>query len=475
MVSYSVYRYREKIVVSGVSIFSKQSFWYTGGKMDFIWEEAGISLHFPDASYKEEIEISVSVATNADHLGILPPKYRLMPAASATYRITASNVLPAPAQIRIQHCAILHKENSLILMVARNRPPYWFEPLNDGEFPLKSDYCEISTKKFSLFHIVWNLLFNRPMRLSVRIFYHNDNTATFVVTKNLPTHIAAVKQTIAHTRVEDIPISCESTTESIVLSLPKMSEGWRVTSHFEPAEIKTLDINTYVPVPGISCPKIILCMEWKGSGIPKEERVSIPITGGSFSSFYLQCKPKQHENEPVRIQSEPLVEIPRLYNSPHFSYQPTLPRLQTLTTAFGSVRIIERIGVKNHDLGICLLNDYTGAITSNIEAQYAPDQNRITKAILQRWLEGTGRTPQSWATLLTVLREIELKSLAEETAALLMHSVFPETQVKQSRDFIMTRKQHVFFVLTVQCKSANEKRCWNDIIRGKCQKKVAAC
>ena len=192
-------RYQKKIVVSGVSIFSKQSFWYTGRKMDFIWEEAGISLHFPDASYKEEIEISVSVATNADELSILPPQYRLMPAASATYRITASNVLPAPAQIRIQHCAILHKENSLILMVARKGPPYWFEPLNDGEFPLKSDYCEISTKKFSLFHIVWNLLFNRPMRLSVRIFYHNDNTATFVVTKNLPAHITAMKQTIAHT------------------------------------------------------------------------------------------------------------------------------------------------------------------------------------------------------------------------------------------------------------------------------------
>ena len=174
-------------------------------------------------------------------------------------------------------------------------------------------------------------------------------------------------------------------------------------------------------------------MEWKGSGIPKEERVSIPITGGSLSSFYLQCKPKQHENEPVRIQSEPLVEIPRLYNSPHFSYQPTLPRLHTLTTSFGSVKIIERIGVKNRCLGILLLNDYTGAITSNIEAQYVPDQNRITEAILQRWLEGTGRTPQTWATLLTVLREMELSTLAEEIDALLIHSVFPETQVKQPR------------------------------------------
>ena len=232
--------------------------------------------------------------------------------------------------------------------------------------------------------------------------------------------------------MEDIdkPMSCESTTKSIVLSVPKMSEGWYVTSHFEPAEIETLDINTYAP--GKSFPKIILCMEWKGTGSP-EAGVSIPITGGSLSSFYLQCKPKQHENEPVRFQSEPLVEIPRLYNSPPFSYQPTLPLLHILTTSFKSIKIIERIAVKNHSLGILLLNDDSGAVTRNIEAQYRPDQDKITEAILQRWLEGTGRKPQSWATLITVLKEIELNTLAEETAALLMHNIFPETQVKQPR------------------------------------------
>ena len=65
-------------------------------------------------------------------------------------------------------------------------------------------------------------------------------------------------------------------------------------------------------------------------------------------------------------------------------------------------------------MGILILNDESGQITATIEAQYRPDQTRITKAILKRWLEGTGRTPQSWATLITVLREVDLNVLAKQ-------------------------------------------------------------
>ena len=78
--------------------------------------------------------------------------------------------------------------------------------------------------------------------------------------------------------------------------------------------------------------------------------------------------------------------------------------------------------MKSHSLGIRLLKDDTGAITSNIEAQYRPDQTRISEAILQRWLEGTGRKPQSWATLVTVLKEIDLAVLAKEIEDNLHHA-----------------------------------------------------
>ena len=100
---------------------------------------------------------------------------------------------------------------------------------------------------------------------------------------------------------------------------------------------------------------------------------------------------------------------------PSITDRPTLPLFQQFPTQSGGVvNILERIAVKCHNLGICLLKDDTGAITSNIEAQYRPDQTRISEAILQRWLEGTGRKPQSWATLVTVLKEIDLAVLANE-------------------------------------------------------------
>ena len=97
------------------------------------------------------------------------------------------------------------------------------------------------------------------------------------------------------------------------------------------------------------------------------------------------------------------------------SEKPTVPLLQRFPTRSGGIiQIIQRIGTKHHDLGIHLLNDDYGDITDAIEAQYRPDPNRITEAILQKWLKGTGKKPQTWATLITVLGQIDLSVLAEE-------------------------------------------------------------
>ena len=110
--------------------------------------------------------------------------------------------------------------------------------------------------------------------------------------------------------------------------------------------------------------------------------------------------------------------LPRL----HISQIPTLPLLQRFPTAFGGViNIVERIGTKNHQLGIRLLNDDTGAITSIIEADHRHNMTRTTEAILQRWLEGTGRTPRSWPTLIAVLKEIDHNFLAQEIEVNTLH------------------------------------------------------
>ena len=115
--------------------------------------------------------------------------------------------------------------------------------------------------------------------------------------------------------------------------------------------------------------------------------------------------------------------------------KPTLPLLQRFPTKSGDVtKIIERIGTSNHDLGICLLNDDYGTTTADTEAQYKHDPpTRTTEAILQKWLQGTGRTPQNWDTLITVLREIELNTLAQEIEDNLLN-IQVQTQKKQTPD-----------------------------------------
>ena len=42
---------------------------------------------------------------------------------------------------------------------------------------------------------------------------------------------------------------------------------------------------------------------------------------------------------------------------------------------------------------------------------------QINIEILQEWLEGSGKKPVSWATLVEVLRDIGLFTLADEIAA----------------------------------------------------------
>ena len=184
--------------------FGKKVFVYSGKKLDFDWEDAGISLYFPDTNFEMEIEISIEIVTNIDEQSILPKHYRLMPAASAPYKITASAPLSAPVTVRMEHCAILEKEDLLVLMVAHKGPPYSFEPLPGAKFQLNSPYCEIELKDFCILCSFWNLIQCRPMRLSVQILYHEESAATFVVTKSLKWHVKTVQDTMKYVSLEPL-------------------------------------------------------------------------------------------------------------------------------------------------------------------------------------------------------------------------------------------------------------------------------
>ena len=64
------------------------------------------------------------------------------------------------------------------------------------------------------------------------------------------------------------------------------------------------------------------------------------------------------------------------------------------------------------EFGTFLLDDRTGARVKNLEHLHQRHAERINTAILQEWLTGSGKLPVTWATLVEVLRDIELSTLA---------------------------------------------------------------
>ena len=92
---------------------------------------------------------------------------------------------------------------------------------------------------------------------------------------------------------------------------------------------------------------------------------------------------------------------------------PTLPELIRFKTRSGTINILEKIGTHYNQLGILLLEDTTGAITKAI-INHSHDATNINLQILEQWIQGKGKKPLEWSTLIEVLNDIGLSELANE-------------------------------------------------------------
>jgi len=92
--------------------------------------------------------------------------------------------------------------------------------------------------------------------------------------------------------------------------------------------------------------------------------------------------------------------------------RPTLPLLLEFPSNAGSVNIVERVGTNYEMLCTLLLNDDTGAITDAIIEECRGNAPNINYKVLQKWIQGRGRQPVTWDTLVGVLRSINLSELA---------------------------------------------------------------
>ena len=76
------------------------------------------------------------------------------------------------------------------------------------------------------------------------------------------------------------------------------------------------------------------------------------------------------------------------------------------------INVPQEIGTKYKTFGTVLLEDDSGARVDNIVHENRESIERINTEILQEWLKGRGKQPVTWATLVEVLRDIELSTLA---------------------------------------------------------------
>ena len=226
----------------------------------------GISLYFQEAAECETaIKISIKVVNDGY---ILPEGYKDMDLFSSMFKITASADLPAPVTVRMEHCAVVEEDDSLVHMIAHGPPPYKFKPLEGGKFPIGEYYGEIEMKEFSIIIIVKKML-DMKMAVSVCLFKHNnENIAHFVVTKDLEPPIGAVKQ-YYNDHKESFRMNgiCKYRTNSILLSIPT---SCCVMSTVKPPQIQIAKIAKYRP--RTSPPNIQLM--WA-----KEEMVEIFVEG----------------------------------------------------------------------------------------------------------------------------------------------------------------------------------------------------
>ena len=80
------------------------------------------------------------------------------------------------------------------------------------------------------------------------------------------------------------------------------------------------------------------------------------------------------------------------------------------------INIPQEIGTKCYQFGVLLLKDETGARIETVIRKHLNDAEQINMEIFKLWFAGEGEQPVTWETLVEVLRDVELTTLASDIA-----------------------------------------------------------
>jgi len=96
---------------------------------------------------------------------------------------------------------------------------------------------------------------------------------------------------------------------------------------------------------------------------------------------------------------------------------PTLPKLLKFPCKGRFINIISEIGANYTTFGILLLNDQKGTRITAIAQRHTNNADQINIEVLQEWLQGKGKKPVNWHTLIEVLKDTGLSELAKDISA----------------------------------------------------------
>ena len=75
---------------------------------------------------------------------------------------------------------------------------------------------------------------------------------------------------------------------------------------------------------------------------------------------------------------------------------------------------MHEIGSSYRSFGTNILEDASGSVVKALQHQFQGDSSSTNWEILRLWLNGKGRIPVTWETLVKVLREIKMNELARK-------------------------------------------------------------
>ena len=204
---------------------------YNGLPMKFVWEEYGFKLccHESSSISAEQVPLTIDISVTTTGKFCFPDNHELV---SGVYILRTSKKFPAT--IKLQHCLGNNLSGLTFAISSDCSPPFKFECINGGEFAAK--FGTIRVEKFSLFSILWDMLFPPPNVLYNVYLCHSiqpkcDTHSMWnlfffalrrlkVVEDCFNKHIAKIKENLS-----SIPITVEFDTDATELEFHYNIEG----------------------------------------------------------------------------------------------------------------------------------------------------------------------------------------------------------------------------------------------------------